>query len=209
MKKDILKIFTFAFVVTSASCSKQQFVEVNQKASNKTEVPIDAPPIDPIANKSFVLSNGVCNQDSSTSVVPCLKCDVPLVKKVSQLSAKAQALADSMFLACQISNKSDQTNYRPTKEEIINKINRGSEDLYPETIRTAQMELVIQGLTNTSDHSLQKKMFGGLWYQPPYSTAFETYFGLTVQEAKSTFCWDGNKPVSYTHLICSHRCTCN
>ena len=82
MKKDILKIFTFAFVVTSASCSKQQFVEVNQKASNKTEVPVDAPPIDPIANKSFVLSNGVCNQDFSTSVLHCLKCVVPLVKKV-------------------------------------------------------------------------------------------------------------------------------
>ena len=97
-----------------------------------------------------------------------------------------------MFLACQIPNASDRNNFRPTKEMLVNKLNRGSNLLYPETARTPQMAMVIEGLTNPADNSLRKKMFGGLWYTGKYSDAFETYFGITVQEAKSTLCWDGN-----------------
>lgn len=200
MKKEIQRlIFLIGLATAMSACSKTSFSDLTPALSSKTEIPVDpvTPPdvVPPVVPPSFVskLSNGACKTDSSTSVLSCLKCNVPLnPPPPPQLSAKAQALVDSMFLACQVPNKSDKTSFKPTKEMLIKKLNRGSELDYPETARTAQMALVIAGLTNPADNSLRKKMFGGLYYQPPYSDAFETYFGITVQEAKSTLCWDGN-----------------
>ncbi len=196
MKKVFQKLIGVLLVAAYSSCSKTDFSDVSALTNaSKSEVPQDpVVPINPVVPISnFKLSNGVCNQDSSTNVLSCLKCNVPQIKQTPQLSVKAQALVDVMLLACPIPNKSDLTAYKPTQAQLINKLNRGSEMLYPETTRTSLMSLVIQGLTNPNDASLRQKMFGGLWYKPPYSDAFETYFGLTVQEAVSTFCWDGNK----------------
>lgn len=161
-----------------------------QKAEIPKDSPLEIPPV--IAQKTFTLSNGACASDSSTQILSCLKCDVPQIKRVPQLSVKGQALLDVMTLACGIANKSDHNNFRPSREMILNKLNQASETNYPDSKRTASMELVIQGLTNPNDSSLRQKMFGGLWYQPPYSDAFELYFGLTSSEAKSTFCWNGD-----------------
>ncbi len=196
MKNKNQLILTLTVAAMFAGCGKTSFSEIQEASIVKAEIPLD--PVDDIVVPSqpvtgFKVSNGACASDSSTNVLSCLKCDVPVNPQVSQLSAKAQALVDSMYLACQISNKSDHNDFRPTKEQIIEKLNRGSNALYPETTRTAQMELVIQGLTNVADDSLRKTMFSGLWYKPPYSDAFETYFGLAVQEAKSVFCWNGDK----------------
>ncbi len=186
----IILIFTTAMLLSA--CSKTTFTNINPSMNKVLDVPMDIIEPDPV-QFGFKMSSGACNQDSSTNVLSCMKCDVPVNPKVRQLSVKAQALVDSMYLACQISNKSDHNNFRPTKEMLIEKLNRGSDELYPDTPRTAQMELVVNGLTNELDNSLQKKMFGFLWYTASYSDAFETYFGLTVQEAKSTFCWNGDK----------------
>jgi len=176
-----------------ASCNKTDFSSLAQ-GQTQQDIPTEPgviPP--PVSGPTYKLSNGACAADSSTQVLSCLKCDVPQVVAKPQLSTKAQALHDIMLLACNVSNKSDANNFRPTEAMILNKLNRASEDIYPESKRTAQMTLVIQGLTNPTDNSLRQKMFGGLWYQPPYSDAFETYFGITVPEAKSLFCWNGDK----------------
>lgn len=216
MKKEIQRlIFLSGAVIAMSACSKTSFSDVSTAVQSQVDIPLEpvVPPVEPqplplppppvvevpppvvvppAPVYSFKLSSGACNSDSSTALLSCLKCDVPMnPPPPPQLSAKAQALVDAMFLACQIKNPSDRNNFRPTKEMLVQKLNRGSDALYPETTRTAQMSLVIAGLTNEADGSLRKKMFSGLWYQPPYSDAFETYFGLTVQEAKSTFCWDG------------------
>lgn len=177
------------------SCSPTQFSEVASNVQKAAEVPPVDPPVNPpavVPQKTFKLSQGACQSDSSTQVLSCLKCDVPQVTVEPQLSVKAKALMDIMVLACGVSNSSDLNNFRPTKEMVLNKLNRGSQALYPETARTAVMEMTIQALKNSEDDSIRKKVFGGLWYQPPYSDAFETYFGLTVSEAKSTFCWNGD-----------------
>lgn len=196
-KKNQRLIFLVGAIIAMSACGKTSFSDLAPVTAGKTEIPVDPPVVvPPVVNPpAFVskLSTGVCSSDSSTSVLSCLKCNVPVnPPPPPQLSAKAQALVDAMFLACQTPNKSDKNTFKPTKEMLIKKLNRGSQLDYPETPRTAMMSLVIAGLTNPNDNSLRKKMFGGLYYQPPYSDAFETYFGLTVQEAKSTFCWDGN-----------------
>lgn len=195
MKKEIQRlIFLVGVLGAMSACNKTGFTDFSPLAPTPTKT--DVVPVDPVIPDPVYLaklSNGACQDDSSTSVLSCLKCNVPVNPPVPpQLSAKAQALVDVMYLACQIKNKSDRNDFRPTKEMLVQKLNRGAEALYPETKRTSQMSLVIAGLSHESDDSLRKKMFGGLWYQPPYSDAFETYFGLTVQEAKSTLCWDGN-----------------
>lgn len=195
-KKNQRLIFLVLAIIAMSACSKTSFSDVSTVAAAKADIPLDPPVVPPVVSPPVFaskLSNGACNSDSSTSVLSCLKCNVPVNPPPSpQLSVKAQALVDAMFLACQVSNKSDKNPFKPTKEMLIKKLNRGSEADYPETKRTAMMSLVIAGLTNPTDNSLRKKMFAELYYQPPYSDAFETYFGLTVQEAKSTFCWDGN-----------------
>ena len=183
-------------------CSKMQFTDASPSLQSKTSIiPIDNPPIpiDPVIPRltnSFKLSSGACAANSSTQLLSCLQCDVPQVVQAPQLSAKAQALLDTMTLACGITNKSDRTSFRPSRDMILNKLNQASEINYPESKRTALMEMTIQGLTNPNDASLRQKMFGGLWYQPPYSDAFETYFGITSSEAKSTFCWNGGAVTS-------------
>ncbi len=198
MKKEIQRlIFLVGLVAMSASCSKTSFTNVAPDAISKAEVPADNPIDQPdvVAPPTYnaKVTSGLCKGDSSTQVLSCLSCDVPVNPPAPpQLSAKAQALVDAMFLACQIPNLSDRNNFRPTKEMLVKKLNRGSTVLYPETPRNSQMAMVIEGLTNPTDNSLRKRMFGKLWYSGTYSDAFETYFGLTVQEAKSTLCWDGD-----------------
>ncbi|MBC7740981.1 MAG: hypothetical protein H7061_02210 [Bdellovibrionaceae bacterium] len=188
MKKNNHVIVTLVVASLLTACGKTEFTPVSEPSNKATAVPDQ--PVVPVFG--YKLSNGTCNQDSSTNVLSCLKCDVPVNPQVRQLSVKGQALADVMFLACQVKNGSDRNNFRPSKEMIIDKINRASNDMYPDTPRTPMMAQVVEGLSNANDSSLRKKMFGGLWYSGNYSTAFETYFGIAVQEAKSTFCWDGN-----------------
>lgn len=180
-------------VMLLSACNKTDFASVAEPTQIKSEIPVDPETPAPGPAYGYKLSNGLCNADSSTQLLSCSKCEVPQIKLEPQLSKKAQALLDVMLLACDVSNKSDQSNVRPTREMLLNKLNQASQLNYPETSRTSAMELLIQGLTNAEDSSLRKKMFGGLWYQPPYSNTFEQYFGLAVNEAKSTFCWNGNK----------------
>ncbi|MBC7466758.1 MAG: hypothetical protein H7256_12265 [Bdellovibrio sp.] len=209
MKNLSALLFGTVAITMLAACNKTDFSSVAAQAPTSLAVPVDPVPVPPpvvvippvvtlpvvppAPTYSSKLTNGLCQSDSSTQVLSCLKCDVPQVVGKPQLGAKAQALHDIMVLACSVSNKSDANNFRPTEAMILNKLNRASEENYPDSKRTANMALTIAGLTNPNDDSLRQKVFGGLWYKPPYSTAFETYFGMTTQEAKSTFCYDGDK----------------
>lgn len=183
-----------AAVLALSGCSRTSFMSIAPSLSLKTDIPLDTVldvPTGPVYG--YKLSNGECNTDSSTQLLACSKCNVPQIQLQPQLSEKAQSLLDVMLLACGVPNKSDLTDVRPTRDMILNKLNQASELNYPESFRSNDTEVLLHGLTNANDGSLRKKMFGGLWYQPPYSNTFEQYFGLTVNEAKSTFCWYGDK----------------
>lgn len=176
----------------SVSCQRMQFVPVAQQiqSSLSTPLPIDpiiAPPT--IAKPQPVLSKGACTADSSTVLTSCQKCNVPLnPPALPQFSKKGQSLIDVMSIACSISNKSAPKNYvPPTKSELIARLNRLSPTVYPDSPMSAFQVSTIEGLK--INPALQEKMFGGLWYQPPYSDAFETYFGLEVGEAVYQFCY--------------------
>lgn len=178
-----------------------------------TPTPPPPPPPEPPAPVSKI-SNGVCADDSSTSVLSCLKCDVPLNPPAPpQLSRKGQALVDGMAMGCEIRNSSDPVGYRPpTRAEILARLNRLSPTLYPDTAMTGLQRTVVNGLVDTDNSTMRNRLFSGLWYQPPFSDAFETYFGISNAEARYLLCYGSSSTFgltskSYLHSKAYLDCT--
>lgn len=80
----------------------------------------------------------------------------------------------------------------PTAQEIEAHVLACTPELYPETDMTARQTTTMGRLLDETNDGLRQKMFKGLWYQPPYTEDFETYFGLDGAEAAYVFCM--NKP---------------
>lgn len=138
---------------------------------------------------SLRYTQGSCS-DQGTFLLSCLDCQSQSKKKEADLSEKAKRLMTIMNQACKIKNKSDPSiEMTGTQEKIFSYLSSGNQGLYPDTpMTTSQKNLVTQ--LALLDSKLYKKMFGGLWYQPPYSDDFETYFGISTQEAKALFCFE-------------------
>jgi len=172
-----------------------QFVPTRQEnqSSFSTPIPMDPVILPPVISKPLpVLSKGTCTANSSTVLTSCQKCTVPLNPPApAQFSKKGQSLIDVMSIACSVSNKSAPKNYvPPTKTELMARLNRLSPQFYPDSVMSGFQISTIEGLK--INPALQEKMFGGLWYQPPYSDAFETYFGLEVAEVVSQICYQNS-----------------
>lgn len=175
------------------SCNQNlQFSITSVGAPPNSENSQQRPPsaLDPIEK-----IQGVCQSDGSTVLLSCQNCPAVEVSEVHPpLSHKASELLEIMTLACQIKNKSDPSGYSPpTQEQILEQLNRCSTELYQDSLKTKAQESVVAGLLSDSSQ-LRQKMFGGLWYQPPYSDAFETYFGIEVKEARYWLCYQKQKP---------------
>lgn len=150
--------------------------------------PVLPPPVvvDPPPIKEF---NATCpaGLDGKGLITSCLSCPAPITKP--DLSGKAKRLLDTMDRACRISNKSQPKNYvPPTREDLIKRLQACSPEIYPDTVLTKEEEAVIPKIA-TGDAALLDRMFSGLWYQPPYSDAFDRYFGLGVNEAVPVLCY--------------------
>lgn len=152
-------------------------------------VVVEPPPVvtPPVAK----LSSGDCADNSGTQLLSCLKCEAPPVPVVRQFSEKGLALIDGLALGCSVRNGSDPIGYvPPTREQLVARLNRASPTLYPDSTMSTIQNSVISGLVSATDDTMRKRIFGGLFYRPPYSDAFETYFGLSVAEARYAFCYD-------------------
>lgn len=197
---------TTGVIAALFSCQRMQFAPVSEDIQTSLAIPVDPiipePPVIPpppvvvpvvVPKPLPVLSNGACADDSSTTLTSCQKCNVPLNPPLPpQFSQKGQSLIDVMALGCSIPNKSAPKNYvPPTKAQLISRLNRLSPVFYPDSAMSALQVSTIEGLKVSQ--SLQEKMFGGLWYQPPYSDAFETYFGLEVKEAVYQLCYQSTE----------------
>jgi hypothetical protein len=194
-----MKATFIAATLAAVSCQRMQFVPVGQSSQASLAIPQDpvTPPVvtpvtPPAPKPQPILSNGACAADSSTALTSCQKCNVPLNPPAApQFSQKGQSLIDVMSIACSVPNKSAPKNYvAPTKAELIQRLNRLSPTFYPDSVMSAFQVSTIEGLK--TNPALQQKMFGGLWYQPPYSDAFETYFGLEVGEVVYQLCYQNN-----------------
>jgi hypothetical protein len=152
-----------------------------------TPTPNPAPPI-----ATPILKAGACASDSSTRLLSCLTCNVPVNPPAPpQFSDKGRAFIEIMSTGCSVPNKSAPKNYvPPTREELYARFNRLSPIFYPDSAMNAGQKSVVSGLL--TDANLQKKVFGGLWYQPPYSDYFETYFGISVGEVVNYVCYKNN-----------------
>ncbi len=150
--------------------------------------PPQVPPIPPVV-PAPAQKAGKCANNSSTQLLSCLRCEVPMgPPQPPQFSKKGQSFIDIMSFGCSIPNKSAPKNYvPPTKSQLLERLSRLSPLFYPDSEMSAAQISVIEGLK--TNPSLQKKMFGGLWYQPPFSDAFETYFGIEVSEVVYEICY--------------------
>ena len=141
-------------VIALSGCSRTSFMSVAPSLSLKTDIPMDPEPVTgPVFG--YKLSNGECKSDSSTQLLACAKCNVPQIQLQPQLSKKAQALLDVMLLACGVPNKSDLTDVRPTHAMILNKLNQASELNYPESFRSSDTEILLQGLNSPIESESQ------------------------------------------------------
>lgn len=138
---------------------------------------------------SLKYAQGVCSEEG-TDLLSCVSCQSLMKTPEPDLSEKTKRLMAVMANACKIKNKSDPSKeMTATPEKLFSYLSSGSPSLYPDTVMTASQSKLIAELQNP-DSKMYKKLFGGLWYQPPYSDDFETYFGISTQEAKSLFCFE-------------------
>lgn len=156
--------------------------------------PVVQPPVTPPLPQPK-MTQGACASDSSTVVTSCQRCLVPLNPPAPpQFSQKGQSFIDIMAMGCSIPNKSAPKGYAaPSHAELVQRLNRLSPVFYPDSNMTAAQVSVIEGLKTNSQ--LQQKMFAGQWYQPPFSDAFETYFGVSVAEAVYQICYQSSSSV--------------
>lgn len=188
-----------------ASCqSKLQFDNIPGLAKSELTLPsgeserLDDPRGEPPKDTrplgaTYLKTRGDCAPDSSTAVVSCIRCEVPPLPAVEPpMSLKARQLLQIMNEGCGIYNKSYSSTYiAPTAAAHLAKLNRCSPQAYRDTIPSPSQEDLLARLLD-HDVALYQKMFGGLWYQPPYSDYFETYFGIEVREAVQVFCTQTN-----------------
>ena len=201
MKTKMIFVLAAPLLLTAFSCQRMKFAQVTEDVQSSLAIPVDptpeppvvvtppvVPPVPPVKPQPKITS-GACAANSSTVLTSCEVCQVPLNPPAPpQFSQKGQSLIDVMALGCSIPNKSAPKNYvAPTRAELIQRLNRLSPVFYPDSAMSAQQVSVIEGLKVST--ALQNKMFGGLWYQPPYSDAFETYFGIEVGEAVYQLCY--------------------
>lgn len=178
--------------------------EPNEPPNNSQNNP-EPQPVDPDTQVPDVLkyAQGTCSLQG-TALLSCLECQSLSKVKEADLSEKTKSLISIMSQACKIKNKSDpSTAMTGTAEKFFSYLSSGNQDFYPDTVMSASQKSLITQLQDPGS-KLYKKMFGGLWYQPPYSDDFETYFGISTQEAKSLFCFETSAPSfgldSYTPL---------
>lgn len=184
MNEKLFKLLFAQFAIIGLfACQKTNFSPVTDQFQTSLETPIDG-----VLRPQPVLSKGQCAADSSTVLTSCQNCLVPAVVNESQFSRKGKSFIDIMAIGCSIPNRSAPAGYvPPTRDELVRRYNRLSPTLYPDSEMSEYQISVIEGLK--SDTELQNYMFSGLWYRPPKSDAFETYFGLEVAEAVYQVCY--------------------
>lgn len=166
--------------------------------------PIPVPPGPPAPQPPVVVvpkpvqNSGACKNDSSTQLLSCMKCIIPASPPLpAQLSEKGKSLLAIMTAGCAVPNKSAPKNYvSPTREELLARMNRLSPSVYPDSTMTDEQRKVVSDLK--TDGKVQQKLFGGLWYHPPYSDSFETYFGVSIGEAVANICYN-SKGITPNH----------
>ncbi len=185
------QIFTISStLLLTLGCNDVQFQDLNEPLK-KAEAPSDEfqTPQLPVA-EGPAHKTGVCSEDQKIS--GCLKCPglTPTVPISPQLT-KAEKLADIISRGCLINNASDPKNVKiPSKDELVKRLQACTAEVYPETALNLEESLTLNDLLDPNNASFHNKIFKSLYYQPPYTDHFESYFGLETQEARKVLCFN-------------------
>jgi hypothetical protein len=77
----------------------------------------------------------------------------------------------------------------PSRAMIQARLQNCNSTNYPATSQNSMQTQTIQNLMDPQSDHLRQHMFSRYWYTPPYSDAFETWFGLEISEARQLFCY--------------------
>jgi len=193
-------VLSLVGLTLTLGCSKLNF-QTEDFPVSLAPIAQDSPPSSPpTLVEAPLVKTGICTDQQAVS--SCLKCALPKAPPPPPAPlTKAQKLAQIMYQACQIYNRSYPKDYvAPSEREIQNHLQACSAEVYPETTMTAPQTSTIEKLLDPSDDQMRKKLFKGLWYQPPMSDHFELYFGLSGAEAAYAFCMNQPQltPILYT-----------
>lgn len=177
-------------VLGQVACNDVKFENLNA-SSQKLQDP-DSPtelPVLPTA-KGPDHKTGVCSQEQKIS--GCLQCTgLTLPPPPPPSLTKAEKLADIMSRGCLIANDSDPKDVKiPSKQDMLARLQSCTSEIYPETSLLSIEQQTIDDLLDPANISFQNKIFKGLYYQPPFTDHFETYFGLETKEARQILCFN-------------------
>lgn len=170
-----------------------------------TPIPTPTPTPTPIPTPEppkYAKTSGACAADSSTSLTSCMKCNVPMNPPAPpQFSQKARELIDLLTIGC-AKNAAIYGYKAPTKAQLEKMLNRCSQELYPATAKSNAQANVVDKLVSGNE-GMTDKFFGKhLYYQPPFTDAFETYFGIENKDIQGIFCrMNGSTSIPYVHSI--------
>ncbi len=193
MKKSAIPFLNLIFMalpLISVGCNEVRFENIAsspQKLVDPVVPPTlpEIPFVDAPAHKT-----GVCSTDQKIS--SCLQCPgLSIPTPPPPPLTKAAKLADIISRGCLIPNSSDPINkIIPSKQEILNRLQSCTSEIYPETSLTTSEKQTIEDLLDPANVSFQNKIFKGLYYQPPFTDHFETYFGIETQAARQLLCFN-------------------
>lgn len=167
-----------------------------------TPIPTPTPTPAPVYQKT----SGACKADSTTKLSSCMSCSVPLnPPEPPKFSQKALDLIDTLTVGC-AKNAAAYGYKAVTRAELENMMNRCAQDLYPATTKSNSQASTITRLV-AGDPALIDKLFGkGLYYQAPYTDAFETYFGIETKDVQRIFCHqDGSTQIPNVHSLAWYK----
>ncbi len=139
-----------------------------------------------------VISSGICTDHQPLTA--CMNCENPGIP-VWNPSTKAEKLAQMMFMSCGIQNASDPGSYSPTQHdiyEIRSKLQACTAEALPETPLKKDELVTINKMLDKNDASMRNKIYRGLYYRPPFTDHFETYFGVETQTIRQILCYDAS-----------------
>lgn len=130
-----------------------------------------------VLNGSFAFNNCSVQPAPPTDFIP---------------STKAEKLAYIAYMSCGIPNKSFPRSYspkQPSLQQILEKVQACTPEAYPETSLNPIEALTINQLIDPKNPYMRNKFFSCLWYQPPYTDHFETYFGIYSPDILNVLCY--------------------
>lgn len=168
-----------------------------QKPAIKEEFAATPPKQEPAATQPIkpTTQDACTNKGENFCGMDCPQPDSQAARRPVELrdieNTKYAELLNTMQANCNVVNDSDKDVVRPMDAAAtLDQMGYCTRDAYARyrlSIRDPEQDEIVSRLVK-GDPSVNETTSGGLWFKPPYSHAFASYFGLEQKEARQLFC---------------------